>query len=154
MNAEQKIKELNLQLTNAPSPMGLYKPVLVVGNMAYLSGHGPLTEDKTLVTGRLGFDLDVKEGYDAARLTGLSMLSSLQTHLGSLNKIKRLVKLVGLVRSTNGFNQQPAVINGCSELMRDIFGDDAGVGARSAIGVKALPANMAVEIEAIFEIEV
>lgn len=121
--------------------------------MAYLSGHGPLRADKTLITGRLGVDMDVKAGYEAARVTGLAMLATLQGALGSLDKVARLVKLLGLVRCTENFFDQPAVINGCSELFRDVFGEDAGVAARSALGTNALPGGIAVEIEAIFELK-
>ncbi|TWU42396.1 RidA family protein [Novipirellula artificiosorum] len=153
MNAESKLNELGIKLQPAPKPLGLYKPIIVVGPLAYLSGHGPLKANNQWVTGRLGLDMDVSAGYDASRLTGLAMLSTLRAHLGTLDRVKRVVKLVGLVRCTNGFDKQAAVINGCSELFRDVFGDDAGVGARSAIGAKSLPGNMAVEIEAIFEVE-
>lgn len=152
MSAEARLKELGLELPPAPKPMGVYKPIVVSGNTAYLSGHGPLLDHGKLITGRLGLDLDVEAGYEAARVTGMGMLATLQSHLGSLDKVKRLVKTLGLVRCTDGFDQQPAVINGCSDLMRDVFGEDAGVGARSAIGTNALPAGIAVEIEAIFEI--
>ncbi|MGB7343910.1 MAG: RidA family protein [Pirellulaceae bacterium] len=153
MSAQSRIAELKLELPPAPKPVGVYKPIVVCGNMAYLSGHGPLKTDKTLITGRLGLDMDVEAGYDAARATGLCMLATLESHFGSLDKVKRLVKLLGLVRSTDGFDQQPAVINGCSELFRDIWGEENGVAARSALGTNALPGGIAVEIEAIFEIE-
>ncbi|QDT12065.1 RidA family protein [Planctomycetes bacterium K23_9] len=153
MGAQSRLAELKLQLPPAPKPVGVYKPIVVAGGMAYLSGHGPLKSDKSLVTGRLGLDMDVEAGYDAARLTGLGMLATLEAHLGSLDKVKRLVKLLGLVRSTDGFDQQPAVINGCSELFRDVFGEDNGVAARSALGTNALPGGIAVEIEAIFEVD-
>lgn len=153
MSAESRLAKLQLEMPPAPKPMGVYKPIVVVGGIAYLSGHGPLKPNGTLVTGRLGLDMDVEAGYDAARLTGLGLLATLQHHLGSLDKVKRLVKLLGLVRSTDGFDQQPAVINGCSELFRDVFGEDAGVAARSALGTNALPGGIAVEIEAIFEVE-
>ena len=153
MSAEARLQELGIELPEAPKPVGVYKPVVIAGNMAYLSGHGPLKPNKSLITGRLGLDMDTESGYDAARLTGLGMLSTLRTHLGSLDKVKRLVKLLGLVRCTDGFDQQPAVINGCSELFRDVFGEDAGVAARSALGTNALPGGIAVEIEAIFEVE-
>lgn len=152
MSAEAKLDSLNVQMPPAPKPMGVYKPIMIAGNMAYLSGHGPLRADKSLVTGRLGEDLDVDAGYEAARLTGLAMLATLRQSLGSLDRVARLVKLLGLVRCTDAFDAQPAVINGCSELFRDIFGDDAGVAARSAIGTNALPGGIAVEIEAIFEL--
>lgn len=152
MSAEAKLTELGIELPPAPKPVGVYKPVMVTGKMAYLSGHGPLKPNKSLITGRLGLDLDVQAGYDAARLTGLGMLATLRDHLGALDRVKRLVKLLGLVCCTDDFDQQPAVINGCSELFRDVFGDDAGVAARSAIGTNALPGRIAVEIEAIFEL--
>jgi len=153
MSAEARLAELGIELPNAPKPMGVYKPVVISGNMAYLSGHGPLRDNGKLITGRLGLDLDVEAGFEAARVTGLCMLATLKAELGSLDKVKRLVKLLGLVRSTDSFDQQPAVINGCSELFRDVFGEDAGVAARSAIGTNALPGTIAVEIEAIFEVE-
>lgn len=133
MSADERLTELGVELPPAPKPMGVYKPVVICGNMAYLSGHGPLKADKTLITGRLGLDMDVEAGYEAAKVTGLAMLATLQSELGSLNRVKRLVKLLGLVRSTDSFAQQPAVINGCSELFRDVFGEDAGVAARSAL---------------------
>ena len=153
MTAESRLRELGLILPPAPKPVGLYKPVVIASGMAYLSGHGPLKADKTLITGRLGADMDVQAGYEAARVTGLAMLATLQTALGSLDRVTRLVKLLGLVRCTESFTDQPAVINGCSELFRDIFGDDAGVAARSALGTNALPGGIAVEIEAIFEVK-
>lgn len=153
MGADARLQELDIELPEAPKPMGVYKPIVVVGNMAYLSGHGPLKPNGEMITGRLGLDMDVEAGYAAARATGGALLATLQSHFGSLDKVKRLVKLLGLVRSTDGFDQQPAVINGCSELFRDVFGDDAGVAARSALGTNSLPGGIAVEIEAIFEVE-
>lgn len=153
MTADANLQALNVELPPAPKPMGVYKPIVKVGNMAYLSGHGPLRPDGSLIVGRLGEDLDVQGGYDAARQTGLAMLATLQASLGSLDRVVRLVKLLGLVRSTDAFDQQPAVINGCSELFRDVFGEEQGIAARSAIGTNALPGKIAVEIEAIFEIE-
>lgn len=153
MSAEARFAKLGLELPRAPKPMGVYKPVVICGNLAYLSGHGPLRTDGKLVTGRLGLDLDVEAGFEAAQITGLAMLATLKSELGSLDRVKRLVKLLGLVRSTDSFDQQPAVINGCSELFRDVFGEDAGVAARSALGTNSLPGEIAVEIEAIFEIE-
>ena len=153
MSAGSKLVELKLELPPAPKPIGVYKPIVITGNLAYLSGHGPLRTDKTLITGRLGADMDVEAGYAAARTTGLAMLATLRDSLGSLDRVKRLVKLLGLVRCTDEFDAQPAVINGCSELFRDVFGDDAGIAARSALGTNALPGAIAVEIEAIFEIE-
>jgi len=153
MSAQARLSELGLVLPPAPKPVGVYKPIVIVSGMAYLSGHGPLRADKTLITGRLGADMDVKAGYEAARVTGLAMLATLHGELGSLDRVVRLVKLLGLVRCTDDFVDQPAVINGCSELFRDIFGEDVGVAARSALGTNALPSGIAVEIEAIFEVK-
>lgn len=152
MSAEATFQSLNLQLPPAPKAMGVYKPIVIIGDLAYLSGHGPLRPDKTLITGRLGEDMDVAAGYEAARATGLALLATLRENLGTLDRIVRLVKVLGLVRCTDAFDAQPAVINGCSELFRDVFGEDAGVAARSAIGTNALPGGIAVEIEAIFQI--
>jgi enamine deaminase RidA (YjgF/YER057c/UK114 family) len=149
---DARIEELNLELPPPPQVLGLYKPIIQVGDLVYLSGHGPVQSDGYLLTGRLGADMDVESGQQAARLVGLAMLATLRNYLGTLDRVSRLVKLFGMVRCTENFDAQPAVINGCSTLMRDVFGDDAGVGARSAIGVNALPGNMAVEIEAIFEV--
>jgi enamine deaminase RidA (YjgF/YER057c/UK114 family) len=153
MGAESRVAELKLELPPAPKPVGVYKPVVIAGNMAYLSGHGPLKPDKTSVCGTIGADLDAAAGKAAARLTGLAVLSSLRAALGSLDRVKRIVKTLGLVNCIAEFKEQPAVINGFSELMADVFGADAGVGARSAVGAISLPGNMAVEVEAIFEIE-
>ncbi len=153
MSAEARLAELKLELPPAPKPMGLYKPVVIVGNLAYLSGHGPLKADKSLITGRIGADLDADTGKAAARQTGLSILASLRSALGSLDRVKRIVKTLGLVNCTPEFHQQPAIINGFSELMAEVFGPDVGVGARSAVGATSLPGNMAVEVEAIFEIQ-
>ena len=118
----------------------------------YTSGHLPSAVDGSLITGRVGDDLDLQAGYDAARRAGLAILSTLRDGLGSLDRVKRLVKLLGLVRCTPDFTQQPAVINGCSELFRDVFGDEAGIAVRSAVGTSALPLGAVVEIEAIFEL--
>src|SRR5690606_32333906 len=119
----------------------------------YTSGHGPLKPDKTLITGCVGIDLSVEEGFNAARQTGLATLATLRAELGSLDRVVRLVKTLGLVRCTPEFTDQPAVINGFSELMRDVFGPEAGIAARSAVGAISLPAGMSVEVEAVFEIE-
>jgi len=153
MNAEARIKELNLELPPAPKPAGVYKPVVIVDNLAYVSGHGPLQTDKTLMVGRVGADLDLQAGKLAARQVGLTILATLREQLGSLDRVKRLIKLLGMVNSTPDFRDHPAVINGCSELFADVFGKDNGIGARSAVGMVALPGNIAVEVEAIFEIE-
>jgi len=148
----RKLAELGLKLPPAPEPKGVYKPLVVVGNLIYTSGHLPVDAAGGLVTGRLGDQLNVQAGYDAARLVGLGILASLRKELGSLDSVGRVVKVLGAVHCTPDFTQQPAVINGCSELFAEVFGRDAGIGARSAIGVSALPLGVPVEIEAIFEI--
>ena len=153
MSAEARIEELGLKLPPPPPPGGVYKPIVIVGNIAYVSGHGPLTNDgKTYLTGRVGEDLDLEAGQAAARQTGLALLATMHAQLGSLNRVKRIIKTLALVNSTNDFNQQPQVINGYSELMRDVFGDDAGVGARSALATNVLPGDIPVEIEVIVEL--
>lgn len=153
MSAEAKLVELKLELPPAPKPVGVYKPIVVVGNLAYLSGHGPLKSDGTLMVGRVGDQVDQAFGNQAARQTGLAMLATLRNHLGSLDRVKRVIKTLGMVNSIADFANHPAVINGCSELWADVFGRDNGVGARSAVGMGSLPGNISVEIEAIFEIE-
>jgi len=150
---ETRIQELHLTLPPVPKPMAKYKTAVQVGNMLYVSGHGPLKEDKTLITGRVGADLTLEQSKAAARQVGLAILSTVKANLGSLDKVKRLVKTLGLVQCTNEFRDQPMVINGFSELMAEVFGDDAGVGARSAVGTNALPGSIAVEIECIFELQ-
>jgi len=153
MSAEGRIAELNLDLPPAPKPAGVYKPVGVSGNMAYVSRHGPLLNDGTLMAGRVGSEVDQQAGYDAARQTGLAILATLRAEFGSLDKVKRLVKSLGMVNSTPDFKEHPAVINGYSELMGEVFGEENGIAARSAIGMGSLPGNISVEIEAIFEVE-
>jgi enamine deaminase RidA (YjgF/YER057c/UK114 family) len=153
MSADDKLSELKSELPPPAKPQGVYKPVVSVGNLVYVSGHGPLLPDGTLIKGRIGAELDLEAGRRAARQVGLSMLSTLQANLGSLSRVRRLVKTFGLVNCTADFHQQPLAINGFSELMAEVFGPDNGVGARSAVGTYALPNNMAVEVEAIFEID-
>lgn len=151
MSAEQRIKELNLELPPAPKPAGVYKPVVQIGNMLYVSGHGPLKSDKTLITGKVGGDLTKEQGYQAARQTGLAILASVREHLGSLDRVVRTIKTLGMVNCGPEFTEHPAVINGYSDLLREVFGEP-GVGARSAVGMGSLPGNIAVEIEVIFEV--
>jgi enamine deaminase RidA (YjgF/YER057c/UK114 family) len=146
-----RIAELGLTLPPAPKPVGVYKPVLVVDKFLYVSGQGPMRSDGTLMNGKLGADLDTEEGKLAARQVGLTMLSTIKTHFGDLNKIKRIVKVLGMVNSTPDFTQHPAVINGFSELMSDVFGEENGIGVRSAVGM-TLPLNIPVEVEAMFEL--
>jgi enamine deaminase RidA (YjgF/YER057c/UK114 family) len=152
MSAERRLAELQLELPPAPKAMGVYKPLVIAGNIAYVSGHGPLKPDKSMTTGCVGKDIDQEAGKAAARQTGLAVLATLREGLGSLDRVKRIIKTLGLVNCSPDFYQQPAVINGFSELMAEVFGPDAGVGARSAVGAPALPGNIAVEVEAIFEI--
>ena len=153
MQPEQKFSELRLELPPVPAPGGIYKPVLVVDNLAFVSGQPPLKSDGSLIKGKVGRDMSLEDGQWAARQTGLTMLSTLKKELGSLNRIKRLVRTFGMVNSAPDFEQHPAVINGFSQLMVDVFGPEDGIGARSAVGMM-LPFNIAVEIEAIFEINV
>jgi enamine deaminase RidA (YjgF/YER057c/UK114 family) len=152
MSVEQRISELGLVLPPTPKPAGVYRPVLISGNHAYVSGHAPLREDGTRIVGRVEVDLHVSNARAAARQAGLAILSSLRAHLGSLDRIHRVVKILGLVNCTADFQQHPAVINGCSELFVEVFGEENGVGARSAVGANSLPGNISVEIEAIFEL--
>src|SRR3954451_10737391 len=149
---ETRLQELHLMLPPAPKPVAKYKTAVKVGNMLYVSGHGPLKPDKSMITGKVGKDLNQEEGKAAAKQVGLAILATVQDTLGSLDKVKRLVKTLGLVNCTDTFGDQPQVINGFSELMADVFGEDAGVGARSAIGTNSLPGNISVEIECIFEV--
>jgi enamine deaminase RidA (YjgF/YER057c/UK114 family) len=153
MGADARIAELNLELPPAPKAMGVYKPIVVLGNAAYVSGHGPLKADKSLITGRVGADTDLAGGYQAARQTGLAILATLRSHFGTLDRVRRVVKTLGMVNTTADFKDHPAVINGCSELFRDIWGEDDGIGARSAVGMGSLPGNITTEIEVIFEVE-
>jgi enamine deaminase RidA (YjgF/YER057c/UK114 family) len=152
MGAEARVAELKLELPPAPKPVATYVTAIQQGDLIYVSGHGPLRSDGTLITGRLGADMDVAGGQAAARQTGLAILSTLRAHLGTLDKVERLIKSLGMVNSTPEFAEHPKVINGYSDLMKDVFGD-AGVGTRSAVGMVALPAGIAVEIEAIFQVK-
>ena len=157
MSAELKLSarlaQLGLALPAAAEPKGVYRPLVVVGNLAYTAGHLPVRPSGELVTGRVGADLDVAAGYAAAQLTALGILSTLKKHLGGLDRVRRVVKVLGVVNCTPEFTQQPAVLNGCSELLAEVFGPERGVGVRSAVGVAALPLGVPVEIEAVFEIE-
>lgn len=150
---EARLSELGLVLPPASPPVGVYRRVVVVGNLAYVSGHLPIDAEGKIVTGIVGQELTVDQGRAAARQTALAILASLRAELGSLNRIRRLVKTTGMVRCTSDFADQPAVVNGCSELFRDLLGPEAGVGARAAVGMVALPRGAAVEVEAIFELQ-
>jgi enamine deaminase RidA (YjgF/YER057c/UK114 family) len=149
---ETRLQELHLTLPPAPKPMAVYKPAVQVGNLLFTSGHGPLLNDGKLILGKVGVDLTLEQGQQAARQTGLAILATVRATLGSLDKVKRLVKTLGMVNCPADYGDHPKVINGFSELMADVFGKDHGIGARSAVGMGSLPNNMAVEIECIFEL--
>ncbi|QOV89746.1 Atu1372/SO_1960 family protein [Humisphaera borealis] len=151
--AESRLLELGLELPPAPKPLAVYKPMVVAAGLAYVSGHGPVNVDGSLIRGRVGADLSLQDGYAAAAQVGLAILATLRRELGSLNRVKRVVKLLGMVNSPPDFLDHPKVINGCSELFARVWGPAAGIGARSAVGMGALPGNIAVEIEAIFELD-
>ncbi len=147
----ERLKELKLTLPPAPKPAGVYRPILVVDKFLYVSGQGPVKNNGSLMIGKAGEDLNVEEAKIAARQVGLTMLSTIITHFGSLDKIKRIVKVLGMVNSAPDFGEQPLVVNGFSELMADIFGKEHGIGVRSAVGM-ILPGNIPVEVEAMFEL--
>lgn len=151
--ADDRFKSLALTLPPAPKPLGVYKPFLQVGNLVYVSGHGPVKDDGTLIIGRVGKDFTMDQGKETARQVGLTILATLKKNLGSFNRIRRVVKVLGMVNCVPEFERHPFVINGCSELFAKVWGDDNGVGVRSAVGMGSLPDNIPVEIEAIFELE-
>ncbi len=148
---EKKIEALGLELPPAPPLGGIYHPVVIAGNQLYVSGQGPLKTDGTLITGKVGKDLTLEEGQLAARQAGLTMLATIKAQIGDLGKIKRLIKTLGMVNCFPEFEQHPQTINGFSQLMVDILGEENGKGARSAVGM-SLPGNIAVEVECIFEL--
>ncbi|WP_165251226.1 RidA family protein [Paludisphaera soli] len=152
MGAEERLAALKLELPAAPKPVATYVTAVRVGEMLYVSGHGPLKPDGSLILGKVGVDLDLEAGQAAARQTGLAILATLKDQLGSLDKVVRLVKTLGLVNCPADYKDQPKVINGFSDLMKDVFGD-AGIGARSAFGAGSLPGGMAIEVEAIFQVK-
>lgn len=154
MTPESNFEALGLNLPPAPKPLGVYKPYLIVDNRwVYVSGHGTVQDDGSLIIGRIGQDLDLEQGKLAARQVGLAILSTLKTNLGSLNRIKRVIKVLGMVNATTDFERHPYVINGCSELFAKVWGEENGIGVRSAVGMGTLPDNIPVEIEAMFELE-
>jgi enamine deaminase RidA (YjgF/YER057c/UK114 family) len=152
MTPEQNLARLAVTLPAAPKPVAVYRPVVVANGLAYVSGHGPLRADGSLIKGRVGADLDLAQGHAAARQVGLAILATLRAHFGSLDRVKRVVKTLGMVNSAPDFLEHPKVINGCSELFAEIWGPENGIGARSAVGMGPLPGNIAVEIEVIFEV--
>jgi enamine deaminase RidA (YjgF/YER057c/UK114 family) len=150
--ADQNFAALGLTLPPAPKPLGVYKPYLIDGKYLYLSGHGPVKDDGTLIIGRIGDTFTTEEGKLAAQQVGLTMLATIKANLGSFDKIKRIIKTLGMVNCTPDFEKHPFIINGCSELFAKVWGTDNGVGVRSAVGMGSLPDNIPVEIEAIFEL--
>jgi enamine deaminase RidA (YjgF/YER057c/UK114 family) len=155
MNAltpDQRFEQLGLTLPPAPKPLGVYKPFLIVDRFAYVSGHGTVKEDGTLIIGRIGKDMTQEEGKAAAQQVGLAILATLKKNLGSLNKIKRVIKVLGMVNCVPEFERHPYIINGCSELFAKVWGEENGIGVRSAVGMGSLPDNIPVEIEVMFEL--
>lgn len=152
VSPDQNFAQLGLALPPAPKPLGVYKPFLIVGNFVYVSGHGTVKEDGSLIIGRIGTDFTMEEGKQAAQQVGLAILATLKKNLGSLDKIKRVVKVLGMVNCVPEFERHPFIINGCSELFAKVWGEDNGVGVRSAVGMGSLPDNIPVEIEAMFEL--
>lgn len=152
LNPQEKFESLGLSLPPAPQPLGIYKPYLVDGKYLYLSGHGPVQDDKSLIIGRIGEDMDIEAGKLAARQVGLTMLSTIVTNFGSLSKVKRVIKVLGMVNCTSDFLKHPYVINGCSELFAEVWGQENGIGVRSAVGFGSLPDNIPVEVEALLEL--
>jgi enamine deaminase RidA (YjgF/YER057c/UK114 family) len=153
LTPDQRFEKLGLTLPPPPNPIGVYKPLLIVGNFVYVSGHGTVKEDKSLIIGRIGKDLTMEEGKVAARQVGLAILATLKANLGTFDKIQRVIKVLGMVNCVPEFERHPYVINGCSELFAQVWGDDNGVGVRSAVGFGSLPDNIPVEIEAMFELK-
>jgi len=153
MTPEENFAKLGLQLPPAPRPIGVYKPLLIDGSHCYVSGHGTVQPDGTLIIGRIGQSMTKEEGKLAARQVGLAILATLRANLGSLNKIKRVIKVLGMVNCTADFEKHPFVVNGCSELFAQVWGTENGIGVRSAVGMGSLPDNIPVEVEALFELE-
>ena len=152
MGADARLAELGIELPSVGSPAGLYVPAVRTGNLVFLSGQGPTGPDGSVVLGKVGRDLDTAAAKAAARTTGLNLLAALRAEVGSLDQVTRIVKLLGMVNCAPGFNDTPGVINGCSELLLEVFGDEVGRHARSAVGMAELPYDIAVEIELVAEV--
>jgi enamine deaminase RidA (YjgF/YER057c/UK114 family) len=153
LTPDQRFEKLNLTLPPAPKPLGVYKPFLIVDKFVYVSGHGTVKNDGSLIIGRVGKDMNLEEGKAAAQQVGLAILATLKQNLGTLNRVKRVVKVLGMVNAVPEFERHPYVINGCSELFAKVWGDENGIGVRSAVGMGSLPDNIPVEIEAMFELQ-
>lgn len=151
MSAEQKLKELGIVLPQPPKPVANYLPAVRIGNLLFVSGHGPYDDGNTKMSGKVGRELTVEEGYQVARNVAINCLASVKATIGDLDKVRRVIKLLGMVNCTDDFKEQPNIMNGCSDLLIAIFGD-AGKHARSAVGMQALPNQIPVEIEMILEI--
>jgi len=149
---DKKLKDLGIQLMEPTKPMANYVKAVRTGNLIFLAGHGPTLPDGSNITGKVGRDLTLEQGYNAAKQTAISLLSTLKAEIGDFNKVKRVVKVLGMVNCHSDFTDQPKVINGCSDLLVAVFGDK-GKHARSAVGMNSLPSNIAVEIEIIVEVE-
>lgn len=150
MTPEKNFAALNETLPVIPTPKAIYKPCLIDGNYLYVSGHVPIRPDGTRIAGKVGQDIDAEEAQKIARLVGLCILSSIRNTLGSLDKVKKVIKVLGMVNATPEFEKHPFVINGCSELFAQVWGEDNGIGVRSAVGMGSLPDRVPVEVEAIF----
>jgi hypothetical protein len=149
---ESNFSKLGLELPPPPKPLGVYKPCLIDGKYLYLSGHGTVQSDGTLIIGRIGEDMDQEQGKLAARQVGLAMLATIKANLGSLNRVKKVIKVLGMVNCISTFEKHPYIINGASELFAQVWGEENGIGVRSAVGMGSLPDNIPVEIEALFEL--
>ena len=149
---EQKLAAMGLSLPILPGTPGIYKRCVQTGQYLYVSGHVSIAADGSYITGKSGYDMDIEAGKIAARQAGLAILTSVKQYTGSLDAIKRVIKLLGMVNSTPDFEKHPIVINGCSELYAQLWGEENGIGVRSAVGMSSLPGNAAVEIEALFEV--
>ncbi len=152
LTADQRFEQLGFSMPPAPTPLGVYKPFLIDGKYLYISGHGPVRDDKSLIIGRIGDNVSQEDGKLAARQVGLTILSTIKTNLGSLDKVKRVIKVLGMVNCTPDFEKHPFIINGCSELFAQVWGEENGIGVRSAVGMGSLPDNIPVEIEALLEL--
>lgn len=152
LSPEENFANTGLTLPPAPTPIGVYTPYLIDGKYLYISGHGPVQNDKQLMKGRIGKDIDIEQGKLAAQQVGLTILSTIKTHIGSLDRIKRVIKVFGMVNCTPEFEKHPYIVNGCSELFAKVWGPKNGIGVRSAVGFGSLPDNIPVEIEALFEL--
>jgi enamine deaminase RidA (YjgF/YER057c/UK114 family) len=150
---EQNFAALGYNLPPAPQPIGIYKPCLIDGKYLYVSGHGTIKDDKSLIIGRIGENMNAEDGKLAARQVALAILSTIKNQLGSLDKVKRVIKVLGMVNCTADFERHPFIINGASEVFAHVWGDENGIGVRSAVGMGSLPDNIPVEIEAMFELQ-